>query len=121
MAEEGDLAAIRELADRLDGKPVQVIDRRDAAVEELSDAELHLIASGGLTARRQRKVLLNSSTVKGQGLIDRRPASRRNEVEAIQQPDHLRCLPASTTRSRDLPVVQDSRDAFGRKVDEVVR
>ena len=30
MAEEGDSAAIRELADRLDGKPAQVIDRRDA-------------------------------------------------------------------------------------------
>jgi hypothetical protein len=29
-AEEGDLAAIRELADRLDGRPAQVIDRRDA-------------------------------------------------------------------------------------------
>ena len=48
LAEEGDLAAIRELADRLDGKPAQVIDRRDALIEELTDAELHLIASGGL-------------------------------------------------------------------------
>jgi hypothetical protein len=46
--EEGDLAAIRELADRLDGKPAQVIDRRDAHIEELTDAELHLIASGGV-------------------------------------------------------------------------
>ena len=53
---EGDLAAIRELADRLDGKPAQVVDRRDAVAEELSDAELHLIAAGGLPPRP--KILL---------------------------------------------------------------
>lgn len=57
-AEEGDLAAIRELADRLDGKPAQVIDRSDAPVEELSDAELHLIASGGIGQVNTPKVLL---------------------------------------------------------------
>jgi hypothetical protein len=57
-AEEGDLSAIRELADRLDGKPAQVIDRRDAAIEELSDAELHIIASGGLSVPQKAKVLL---------------------------------------------------------------
>jgi hypothetical protein len=57
-AEEGDLAAIRELADRLDGKPAQVIDRRDAAIDELSDAELYIIASGGLSVPEKAKVLL---------------------------------------------------------------
>ena len=57
-AEEGDLAAIRELADRLDGKPAQVIDRRDASVEELTDAELNIIASGGLSVPQKPKVLL---------------------------------------------------------------
>ena len=57
-AEEGDLAAIRELADRLDGKPVQMIDRRDAAIDELSDADLHIIASGGLSMPQSAKVLL---------------------------------------------------------------
>jgi hypothetical protein len=57
-AEEGDLAAIRELADRLDGKPAQVIDRRDAAIHELSDAELHLIAAGGSLEPQEAKVLL---------------------------------------------------------------
>ena len=50
--------SIRELADRLDGKPVQVVDRRDAAIEELSDAELHLIAMGGLPRSQQPEVLL---------------------------------------------------------------
>jgi hypothetical protein len=55
LAEEGDLAAIRELADRLDGKPAQVIDRRDVPISELSDAELHLIASRGVP---EPKVLL---------------------------------------------------------------
>jgi hypothetical protein len=45
-AEEGDLAAIREIADRLDGKPVQMVDRHDVPLRELSDAELlHVIAS----------------------------------------------------------------------------
>src|SRR5262245_52870785 len=53
-AEEGDLAAIREIADRLDGKPTQVVDRRDVPAEELSDAELHLI----LAEARAPKVLL---------------------------------------------------------------
>jgi hypothetical protein len=57
-AEEGDLAAIRELADRLDGKPAQVIDRRDALAEELTDAELHLIASRGLSVPQKAKILL---------------------------------------------------------------
>ena len=66
-AEEGDLAAIRELADRLDGKPVQVVDRRDAAIEELSDAELHLIATGGLPRSEQPRGAADSSTGKGQG------------------------------------------------------
>jgi hypothetical protein len=57
-AEEGDLAAIREIADRLDGKPTQVIDRRDVSIEGLSDAELYRIAFGGLAEARKPKVLL---------------------------------------------------------------
>ena len=39
-AEEGDLPAIREVADRLDGKPTQMIDRRNLPVTELTNAEL---------------------------------------------------------------------------------
>src|SRR6476469_9849955 len=58
LAEEGDLAAIRELADRLDGKPAQAIDRNDAPIHELSNAELHLIASGGLSEPEKPKALL---------------------------------------------------------------
>jgi hypothetical protein len=47
-AEEGDLPSVRELVDRLDGRPPQSIDRLDVQVAaELSDAELLLIASGG--------------------------------------------------------------------------
>ena len=57
-AEEGDLAAIREIADRLDGKPTQVIDRGDVSIHELSRAELHLIASGGLAPANAPKPLL---------------------------------------------------------------
>jgi hypothetical protein len=52
-AKEGDLAAIREIADRLDGKPVQMLDRRDVPVTELSDAELLAIAAGGLSEREE--------------------------------------------------------------------
>jgi hypothetical protein len=48
-AEAGNLHYIREIADRLDGRPVQAIDRRDLVITELSDQELLLIASGGRT------------------------------------------------------------------------
>jgi hypothetical protein len=59
-AEEGDLAAIREIADRVDGKPAQVLDRRDLSARELTDEELHFIAAGGLREREEDdpKVLL---------------------------------------------------------------
>jgi hypothetical protein len=43
-AEEGGLAAIREIADRLDGKPAQIVDRHDVrTADELTDAELHFL------------------------------------------------------------------------------
>jgi len=49
-AEEGDLQSIRELVDRLDGRPVQAVDRHEVLiVDQLSDEELLLIASGGRT------------------------------------------------------------------------
>ena len=57
-AEEGELAAIREIADRLDGKPAQVINRRDVPVSELSDEELLAIAAGALPEREETKLLL---------------------------------------------------------------
>src|SRR5262249_42133519 len=46
-AEAGDLPSRRELVDRLDGSPVQMIDRHDVPIELLTTAELHLIAAGG--------------------------------------------------------------------------
>jgi hypothetical protein len=57
-AEEGELAAIHELADRLDGRPAQVIDRRELPLEQLTDAELLAIASGALTEHREDSDLL---------------------------------------------------------------
>jgi hypothetical protein len=57
-AEEGDLAAIREIADRLDGRPTQVIDRSDVSIRELTDAELFAIAAGGLAEQHEATVLL---------------------------------------------------------------
>jgi hypothetical protein len=47
MAEGGDLQAIKEVGDRLDGKCAQVVERGDAPVEALSDAELFAIIRGG--------------------------------------------------------------------------
>jgi hypothetical protein len=40
---------LRELVDRLDGRPAQTIDRHDVLMTEMSDGELYLIASGGRT------------------------------------------------------------------------
>ena len=57
-AEEGELAAIREIADRLDGKPVQMLDRRDVPLNRLTDEELLAIAAGGLPEHGDAKVLL---------------------------------------------------------------
>ena len=47
-AEQGDLAAIQQIADRLDGKCAQVIGRDDVSVDVLSDRELFAIIRGGL-------------------------------------------------------------------------
>ena len=52
-AEEGDLAAIGEIADRLDGKPAKVIDRRELPIEQLTDAELLAIAAGGFPEHKE--------------------------------------------------------------------
>ena len=57
-AAEGELAAIREIADRLDGKPVQMLDRRDVPLNQLTDEELLAIAAGGLPEHEDAKVLL---------------------------------------------------------------
>ncbi|WP_148203757.1 hypothetical protein [Nitrobacter winogradskyi] len=47
-AEQGDLQAIREIMDRLDGKPVQAIERSDARpLRQMSDRELFEIIQGG--------------------------------------------------------------------------
>jgi hypothetical protein len=46
-AEHGDMQAIREIADRLDGKPAQAIERGDVPVEALTDQQLMAIIRGG--------------------------------------------------------------------------
>jgi hypothetical protein len=48
-AKQGDLPSIRELVDRLDGRPVQAIDRHEVVITQLSDEELLAIAAGGRT------------------------------------------------------------------------
>ena len=45
-AEQGDLEAIKQVADGLDGKCVQVIERGDVPLEALSDRELFAIIRG---------------------------------------------------------------------------
>jgi hypothetical protein len=47
MAEGGDLQAIKEVGDRLDGKCAQTIERGDVSVETLPDHELFAIIRGG--------------------------------------------------------------------------
>src|SRR4029079_6852046 len=57
-AEQGDLGYIRELIDRLDGKAVQVVDRQDVPIHELSDAELHRIAGRDKSIVESSQILL---------------------------------------------------------------
>lgn len=47
-AEQGDLQAIREVADRMDRKPAQPIEWSDHRVEMRSDAQLMRIAAGAM-------------------------------------------------------------------------
>ena len=47
-AEEGDLAAIREIADRLDGKAPQAVEVGDVPFDRLTDAQLNAIAAAAL-------------------------------------------------------------------------
>ena len=47
IAEDGDLQAIKEVGDRLDGKCAQAIERGDVSVEVLSDGELFAIIRRG--------------------------------------------------------------------------
>jgi len=69
MAEGGDLQAIREIGDRLDGKCAQTIERGDVTAEVLSDAELYAIAwsgsrepSGGMDGSGERLISLPPAT-----------------------------------------------------------
>jgi hypothetical protein len=46
-AEQGDIQAIREVGDRLDGKVVQAIERGDGPIEAMTDQQLMAIIRGG--------------------------------------------------------------------------
>jgi hypothetical protein len=46
-AEQGDLAA-QQIADRLDGKPMQVVECGDIALEAMTDQQLMAVIRGGL-------------------------------------------------------------------------
>jgi hypothetical protein len=46
-AEQGDLQAIQQIGDRLDGRPSQAIERGEVPVEMLTDGELFAIIRGG--------------------------------------------------------------------------
>jgi hypothetical protein len=47
-AEEGDLQAIREVIDRLDGKAAQPIERGDVQLHDMTDQQLMAVIRGGL-------------------------------------------------------------------------
>ena len=57
-AEQGNLAYIHELIDRLDGRPVQVFDQQDVPIEKLSTEELYRIAAGGSRRADMQEILL---------------------------------------------------------------
>lgn len=60
-AEEGDLAAIREIADRLDGKPTQqVVDQRDVPAHQLTDAQLLEMIAASLTDAELERLIASS-------------------------------------------------------------
>jgi hypothetical protein len=48
-AEQCDLQAIQQIADRLDGKPAQAIERGDVPVEAMTDRQLMAISSRRIT------------------------------------------------------------------------
>ena len=48
-AEGGDLQAIREIFDRLDGRPVQAVERDDTRLEDMTDQQLMAVIRGGLS------------------------------------------------------------------------
>ena len=62
---------MREIADRLDGRPAQVIDRRDLPITELTDGELLAIAAGALPEREEMKVLLLPPGPKSTSIVER--------------------------------------------------
>ena len=47
-AEGGDLQAIREIFDRLDGRPMQAVERDDTRLEDMTDQQLMAVIRGGL-------------------------------------------------------------------------
>jgi hypothetical protein len=63
-AEQGNLAYIHELIARSDGKAVQVVDRQDVPIHELSDAELCRIAAGGGPGEEHQMLLIPPTKVR---------------------------------------------------------
>ena len=57
-AEQGDLQAIKEVFDRLDGKPVQAIERGDIPIEAMTDQQLVAIIRGGSCEPNNEPVLI---------------------------------------------------------------
>jgi hypothetical protein len=57
-AEQGDLQAIKEVFDRLDGKPVQAIERGDIPIEAMTDQQLMAIIRGGSCDPKNEPVLI---------------------------------------------------------------
>jgi hypothetical protein len=47
-AEQGDLEALKQVADRLDGRPTQSIERGDVPLEKMTDQQLMAIIRGKL-------------------------------------------------------------------------
>jgi hypothetical protein len=57
-AEEGDLGAIQQIADRLEGKCAQVIERGDVTFEAMTDQQLMAIIRSGSCEPKNEPVLI---------------------------------------------------------------
>lgn len=59
---QDDIQAIREIADRLDGKPAQAIEHSDVPLRSMTDEQLLAIISGGSWAPPSKPLAISAPT-----------------------------------------------------------
>jgi hypothetical protein len=101
--EQGDLASMRELADRLDGRPAQIIDSYDnVPAERLPDEQLYAIAG---RKRSEPDPVLKALPPPAQQGLAAPPTSPRTERLKSAPPSPPRCqmVPLLSARPSKLP------------------